>query len=328
MDAKELCDRMSHPALFRYDTQEEWDRYVKDYPYFSIAHLLRFGFAYRSGEKNAQSVYLHKHHPVLFLRFLHAIDASSVPLPESDSRAHAENRPDAGTVGTDKLVADLQQAPEPVEEIPPVVSQEEKIVPDPVLPKDEKPEPVAEITQDEPEATVSDGPREKEEAENVLEMINELEETPLFKSDMPSSEELTPEAMEASKQDEQFEEDPDTSLMVMMSFTDWLQHFKKKTESEKEEEKEQRALKTAWQKEKLAAAADEEIDEIPEPIFKQAMESISSETDLVSESLAEILTRQGKKDKAIAMYKKLSLRNPEKSAYFARLIEDLNLNYP
>jgi hypothetical protein len=83
-------------------------------------------------------------------------------------------------------------------------------------------------------------------------------------------------------------------------------------------------LKTSWQKEKLAAAVEEDVDEIPEPIFKQAMDSITMESSMISESLAKILASQGKTDKAIDMYKKLSLRNPEKSSYFADLIENLN----
>ncbi len=123
------------------------------------------------------------------------------------------------------------------------------------------------------------------------------------------------------------EYDEDKSLLVVMSFTEWLNHFKHKTEVEKKEAKEKKALKAAWQKEKLAEAADEELDEIPEPLFKQAMDSISMESSLISEALAEILAKQGKKDKAISMYKKLSLRNPEKSTYFADLINELNLNF-
>jgi hypothetical protein len=113
----------------------------------------------------------------------------------------------------------------------------------------------------------------------------------------------------------------DKSLMVMMSFSDWLLHFKTKSQRQREEQQDQRALKTMWQKEKLAAALEEENDEIPEGVFEMAVNSITKEEDLASESLAEILIRQGKYDKAIDMYRKLSLRNPQKNAYFARKIE-------
>lgn len=113
----------------------------------------------------------------------------------------------------------------------------------------------------------------------------------------------------------------DKSLMVVMSFSEWLLHFKTSTEKEKEEKEDQRALKTMWQKEKLAAAMEEENDEIPESVFEMAVNSITQEEDLISEPLAEIHIKQGKYDKAIDMYRKLSLKNPQKNAYFARKIE-------
>ena len=125
------------------------------------------------------------------------------------------------------------------------------------------------------------------------------------------------EAEETAKAEEE------KQLMVMMSFSDWLMHFKTKKEKQKEEEEDQKALKTMWQKEKLAAALEEENEEIPEGVFEMAVNSIKNEEDLVSESLAEIMIKQGKLDKAIEMYRKLSLRNPQKNAYFADKIEKL-----
>jgi len=115
----------------------------------------------------------------------------------------------------------------------------------------------------------------------------------------------------------------DKSLMVVMSFSEWLMHFKTKGERQKEEQQDQKALKTMWQKEKLAAALEEENEEIPETVFEMAVNSITKEEDLASEPLAEIMVKQGKYDKAIDMYRKLSLRNPQKKTYFARKIEEL-----
>jgi hypothetical protein len=113
------------------------------------------------------------------------------------------------------------------------------------------------------------------------------------------------------------------SLMVVMSFSEWLVHFKTKGEREKEEHQDQKALKTMWQKEKLAAALEEENEEIPENVFEMAVNSIAKEDDLISESLAEIMVKQEKYEKAIDMYRKLSLRNPQKNAYFARKIDKI-----
>lgn len=115
----------------------------------------------------------------------------------------------------------------------------------------------------------------------------------------------------------------DKSLLVMMSFAEWLTHYKSKNQKEKEEEESRRSLRTMWQKEKLAAVMEEENEEIPEQVFEMAVNSIAHEDGLISESLATILVKQGKTDKAIDMYRKLSLRNPAKSTYFAQQIQQL-----
>ncbi len=118
------------------------------------------------------------------------------------------------------------------------------------------------------------------------------------------------------------ETEAEKALMVMMSFSDWLLHFKNSGERQQEETRDQKALKSMWQKEKLAAAMEEENEEIPENVFKMAVDSITPEEGMASETLADIYIRQGKYDHAIDMYKKLSLLNPQKNTYFARKIEE------
>jgi len=54
---------------------------------------------------------------------------------------------------------------------------------------------------------------------------------------------------------------------------------------------------------------------------KAARISIVDEENIISETLAKIYTDQGLFEKAINTYKKLSLKFPEKSTYFAALIE-------
>ena len=50
----------------------------------------------------------------------------------------------------------------------------------------------------------------------------------------------------------------------------------------------------------------------------------NDEDDIVSEEIAEIYVAQGLKMQAIEIYRKLSLLNPKKSAYFADQIEKLS----
>ena len=54
-----------------------------------------------------------------------------------------------------------------------------------------------------------------------------------------------------------------------------------------------------------------------------SVRSTRTEPDLVSESLARILVRQGKTARAIEIYEKLMVRQPEKMAYFAAQIQSL-----
>lgn len=50
---------------------------------------------------------------------------------------------------------------------------------------------------------------------------------------------------------------------------------------------------------------------------------LANEDEFISENLATILRKQGKKEKAIDIYKKLIWKFPQKRAYFASLIEEL-----
>ena len=118
----------------------------------------------------------------------------------------------------------------------------------------------------------------------------------------------------------------ENSLMITMSFDEWLHYFKQKKEQEKKDLEGKQALRAMWQKEKLSAANEEENELIPENVFKMAIDSIHLGENTVSESLAQIMLNQGKTDKAIEMYRKLSLLNPEKSSYFAHKIKEVTKN--
>ena len=98
------------------------------------------------------------------------------------------------------------------------------------------------------------------------------------------------------------------------------------------------APKTApLEKPALPPPASETADQLPgdseepepekarQPTIAQVLaeKSVTENKAILSETLARLYARQGYRDKAIAMYQRLSLAFPEKSAYFAAEIEKL-----
>lgn len=102
----------------------------------------------------------------------------------------------------------------------------------------------------------------------------------------------------------------------MKSFTSWLKDMKKSFAD--------RAGRD-WYHQQLHRSYEDFDPEVSETVEKMAMESITLNDDIVSETLAEIWARQHQYQTAIHIYQKLSLLNPNKSAYFAQKIKELQL---
>ena len=84
---------------------------------------------------------------------------------------------------------------------------------------------------------------------------------------------------------------------------------------------------TAWLKsmKKLHPGQLPEQNEVIEKIIQASSESSNKDANVLTEAMAEVLVKQGKREKALEMYEKLSLINPSKSAYFAAKIENLKI---
>ncbi len=89
--------------------------------------------------------------------------------------------------------------------------------------------------------------------------------------------------------------------MQLKSFTEWLRAMKRIVPSEQEQD----ADPEEYSQEHSASPTDHD-------------------PEIATETMAEVWAKQGYKQKAIAIYEKLSLQNPAKNTYFAKKIEQLN----
>ena len=101
----------------------------------------------------------------------------------------------------------------------------------------------------------------------------------------------------------ELEQNPKDQLgQHLKKFTHWLKHMKKLGPEDATE---------------VIARTQTEAD------IQKIAESSNTVRAVVTEAMASVLEKQGKKDKAIELYKKLSFLNPDKSAYFASKIKNL-----
>ena len=129
----------------------------------------------------------------------------------------------------------------------------------------------------------------------IQEPLEELQFTPYHTIDYFASQGI---------QYEQEENPPDKFGRQLKSFTAWLKSMKKLPK----------------------AVMETEMSEITEAAIQSIAEHSIEEKEVITEAMAEVLVLQGRTDKAIELYNKLSLLNPAKSAFFAARIDQLKVN--
>lgn len=138
----------------------------------------------------------------------------------------------------------------------------------------------------------------------------------------PVAEQVPAETRKREEQDPALSDSP-------LSFAQWLKEVNRlalrqdtPTEEELKEETKNEAFSLIDKFIQNAPRITPQRTEFYNPV-NMAKKSVTEDTEMVTETLARIYEKQGNIPKAIRAYQKLSLKYPEKSLYFASLIENL-----
>ncbi|MBI2722684.1 MAG: hypothetical protein HYX39_10970 [Bacteroidetes bacterium] len=327
MRREEFLKYINDPGLLPKDSIPDLQKLVHDFPYFQAAHLLLSiaskkwdTSVYQQSLKKTAIVVSNRNH---FYNLLHTLDLNEQELKEPENSSSRElNILKSAEIKTEE---DLN---EKIKVAAAIVAEAEMELPE----NKTETKSIIEaetVTEPLPKVTLSDEKSVEQEIKRSL--VNSFVEKKILKTN------------EVFKSETPIEK-PD-------NFSDWLQFLKKnngqsyfeievevnkeKTKTtEKVKQKEKGLLED---KEKKKALIDKIIEKNPGSIrqkeeqkfFKsdfKAKESLVENEHLVTETLAKIYALQGNIGKAVRAYEILSLKFPQKSAYFASLIQNLKNN--
>lgn len=326
MQAAELVKYIHNPALLDKQSVDQLQKLAKDFPYFQAAHMLLSiaskkwdASVYQQSLKKTAIVATNRAH---LFQLIHQLEETA--LPEEKTLPVEKIALDEKTTANEPLKKEDTYQEDSHQELDILKAAEiaSEVVNEPVL---EKEKPVLNAEQI----------LEKEIESHVVAAFVEKE---ILK---------TPELHRPKAPTEEPE-----------NFTDWLSFLKKNngqpyTEIEvqvnKEKQKTQQAVSESEKtseptkdplqarKQKNKAIIDKIIESSPGLIRQKeeqkfytpdikAKESLLENEHLVTETLARIYALQGSVNKAVRAYEILSLKFPQKSAYFATLIQKLKNN--
>lgn len=327
MKQNEFIELVKHPLNAGVSDLEKLQELKKQFPFFQSAHILLTLVS----KKYNTSVYQQ------------TLKQTAIAIPNRAWLHNLLNSSDSS------VIVNIQET----KEVPVEVNTVSKIVVDEKV-EDTK---VSELDHLKAIELNTENQKTKEEVLNELvekeiqkDIITAFVEKEVLKTpDWYKKETAKQEEVEENKKEEKAEQKQEFKAG---SFTDWLQALKKSDRTEpakfekkekpvkeekkevKIEEKKEDEGKIIEKKAQQQAIIDKIIEVNPTTIRldpnqrffaadTKAKESLIENEDLVTETLAKIYALQGNISKAVRAYEILSLKFPQKSAYFATLIQNL-----
>lgn len=282
-----LVKHIFHKETLQEVTVNQLQKFIDDYPYSAVGQLLLAKKLHDTGAQNFEDqggkTSLYFHDPVW---------AGWLLKQEGSAAGHT----------VQETMEEMHRAPEPASDTPHFVFN-----------NIETPEAVETPPWEDPDAT--EGPDHDPVIETVAhepETLNPEPETPHPEPETPNPEpetafepyhtidyfaalgiKLKPEELAKDKLGQQ-----------LKSFTDWLRSMKKVAPAQ-------------------ANDKEADMDDLTSKSIQKIANFSNEAKEIITEAMAEVWAKQGHREKAVAIYEKLSLLNPAKSHYFAARIDAL-----
>jgi hypothetical protein len=333
MKVEQFIDLMNNPSLLEEVHIPAIERIIADYPYFQTAHLL-----YAKTLNNVKHINYHS-----ALKRTAVIAGNRAVLYRLINSP--VNQPVDNKVVSEPIVSILEEVKQE-----PVIKEKE--VEKAISPVNITYTIVNPVIEQKPIEQVINSPEQLPVAENITPAVEEVvKPEPVLQTETLDEIVLKP-IMEAYVETEILkltEKEPEIRIDEPRSFTDWLKQVsgikhQVSVSNVGQEEKETRSKSQEVKVKKQEPRAKSEKQVFLDKLLKEEMRiskpqadknfyaasqktrsSVLEDENLVTETLAKIYVLQGNHGKAIRAYEILSLKFPEKSAYFATLIKEIKL---
>lgn len=299
--AKSLAYYLEHPEEIQHLDETQVNAWVSAYPYSESLRILKARYDLDNGLESVRESIMNAafySSDLVFLRYQLLRDSRDMDESARQLKAYRSELATSAATAPQEAVVPSSSVPDtetetPIEPIASASSLTETVA-------TQKEETVPTSTK---EVTDSPAiPEEAEEASTVDELALGEDELKINKIKMV---------------DDLLKEYQDG----LSDFSEWL--LNRETTVKPSEKVEKKPAKPTDKKQRSSKKKAKKKKKKKTKLDKLIEHSIVEREGVVSETYAEVLATQGYTQKAIELYERLQLKFPEKSAYFARKIEDL-----